>query len=82
MTNAYNYLMQSGGLMEEKSYPYTGRQGECKFDEEKIAVRVTNFTVIPLDEQQMMANLVHRGPLAGDVSVYLLIDEWMSPPGN
>lgn len=64
MTNAYNYLMQSGGLMEEKSYPYTGRQGECKFDEEKIAVRVTNFTVIPLDEQQMMANLVHRGPLA------------------
>ncbi|XP_042403191.1 probable cysteine protease RD19D [Zingiber officinale] len=64
MTNAYNYLLQSGGLMEEKSYPYTGRQGECKFDEGKIAVRVTNFTVIPLDEQQMMANLVRHGPLA------------------
>ncbi|WOL06092.1 putative cysteine protease RD19D [Canna indica] len=64
MTNAYNYLMQSGGLEEEKSYPYTGQQGECKFDEDKIAVRVTNFTVIPLDEQQIMANLVHRGPLA------------------
>ncbi|CAL9154188.1 unnamed protein product [Musa hybrid cultivar] len=64
MTNAYNYLMQSGGLEEEKSYPYTGRQGECKFDKNKIAVSVTNFTVIPLDEEQIIANLVHRGPLA------------------
>lgn len=65
MTNAYNYLMQSGGLEEEKSYPYTGKQGECKFDKNKIAVSVTNFTVIPLDEEQIIANLVHRGPLAG-----------------
>nr|CAD1844801.1 unnamed protein product [Ananas comosus var. bracteatus] len=64
MTNAYRYLMQAGGLEEERSYPYTGKQGECKFNKDKIAVRIANFTNIPLDEDQIMANLVRRGPLA------------------
>lgn len=64
MTNAYNYLMKFGGLEEEKAYPYTGKQGECKFSKDKIAVRVANFTKIPFDEKQIAANLVMRGPLA------------------
>ncbi|XP_004307346.1 PREDICTED: cysteine proteinase 15A-like [Fragaria vesca subsp. vesca] len=64
MTNAYKYLMEAGGLQDEVSYPYTGKKGECKFNPEKVAVRVTNFTTIPLDENQIAANLVHNGPLA------------------
>ncbi|XP_050210614.1 probable cysteine protease RD19D [Mercurialis annua] len=64
MTNAYRYLMEAGGLVEESTYPYTGKRGECKFDEKKIAVRVANFTTIPIDESQMAAHLVHHGPLA------------------
>ncbi|KAH7537121.1 hypothetical protein FEM48_Zijuj03G0058200 [Ziziphus jujuba var. spinosa] len=64
MTNAYKYLIQSGGLQEESSYPYTGKKGECKFQPEKVAVRIANFTNVPLDENQIAANLVHRGPLA------------------
>ncbi|GAB2276809.1 Probable cysteine protease rd19d [Dionaea muscipula] len=65
MTNAYRYLIdEAGGLMEESAYPYAGKQGECKFDAKKIAVRVVNFTTIPVDENQMAAHLVHHGPLA------------------
>ncbi|TKY51638.1 Cysteine proteinase 15A [Spatholobus suberectus] len=64
MTNAYNYLIEAGGLEEESSYPYTGERGECKFDSEKIAVRITNFTNIPVDENQIAAYLVKHGPLA------------------
>ncbi|KAG6601182.1 putative cysteine protease RD19D, partial [Cucurbita argyrosperma subsp. sororia] len=30
----------------------------------QIAVRVSNFTTIPIDEDQIAAHLVHRGPLA------------------
>lgn len=66
MTNAYKYLMEAGGLQDEVSYPYTGKKGECKFNPEKVAVRVTNFTTIPLDENQIAANLVHNGPLASE----------------
>ncbi|ESQ44966.1 hypothetical protein EUTSA_v10010475mg [Eutrema salsugineum] len=64
MTNAYEYLKEAGGLEEEKSYPYTGKRGHCKFDPNKVAVKVVNFTNIPLDEDQITANLVQHGPLA------------------
>lgn len=64
MTNAYNYLLEAGGLEEESSYPYTGERGECKFNPKKISARITNFTNIPLDENQIAAYLVKNGPLA------------------
>lgn len=66
MTNAYNYLMEAGGLEEEDSYPYSGKQGKCQFDPDKVAVKVANFTTIPIDEEQIAAYLVHQGPLAGE----------------
>ncbi|KAI6669213.1 hypothetical protein NL676_004098 [Syzygium grande] len=64
MTNAYRYLIEAGGLEEESSYPYTGKCGECKFKSDKIAVRVVNFTTIPVDEDQIAAHMVKHGPLA------------------
>ncbi|KAJ4744325.1 Papain family cysteine protease [Rhynchospora pubera] len=64
MTNAYKYLIKAGGLMEEKDYPYAGKQGQCKFDKNKIAVKVSNFTNIPFNEDQIMGALVKHGPLA------------------
>ncbi|XP_047328158.1 probable cysteine protease RD19D [Impatiens glandulifera] len=64
MTNAYEYLMEAGGLQDQDSYPYTGKRGECKFNPEMAAVKVTNFTNIPMDENQIAAHLVHHGPLA------------------
>ncbi|KAJ6403230.1 hypothetical protein OIU84_015190 [Salix udensis] len=64
MTIAYRYLIEAGGLQEESSYPYAGKRGECKFDPEKIAIKVANFTKIAVDENQIAANLVHHGPLA------------------
>ncbi|KAJ9553691.1 hypothetical protein OSB04_017736 [Centaurea solstitialis] len=64
MTNAYNYLIESGGIETEESYPYIGKSGKCKFDAKKIAVKVSNFTSITGDEDQMAAHLVKHGPLA------------------
>lgn len=65
MTNAYKYLIEAGGIEEEDSYPYTGKRGDCKFNPDKVAVKVSNFTNIPIDEQQIAAYLVNHGPLAG-----------------
>ncbi|CAN4126625.1 unnamed protein product [Withania somnifera] len=64
MTNAYKYLIEAGGIEEEDSYPYTGKRGECKFKPDKVAVKVSNFTNIPVDERQIAAYLVNHGPLA------------------
>lgn len=66
MTNAYGYLISSGGLMEQAAYPYTGAPGPCRFDPAQVAVRVANFTAVPAagGEAQIRAALVRRGPLA------------------
>lgn len=66
MNNAFEYILQSGGIVREEDYPYTGTdRGTCKFDKSKIVASVSNFSVVSLDEEQIAANLVRNGPLAG-----------------
>ena len=69
MNNAFEYILQSGGVQKEKDYPYTGRDGTCKFDKTKVAATVSNYSVVSLDEEQIAANLVKNGPLAGNLIV-------------
>ncbi|KAK7266918.1 hypothetical protein RIF29_19579 [Crotalaria pallida] len=64
MNNTFEYILQSGGVQEEKDYPYTGINGKCHFDKSKIVASVKNFSVVSLDEDQIAANLVHNGPLS------------------
>ncbi|GJN32303.1 hypothetical protein PR202_gb20800 [Eleusine coracana subsp. coracana] len=66
MTNAYKYLISSGGLMDQAAYPYTGAPGQCRFDPARVAVRMAGFTAVPAGagEAQIRAALVRRGPLA------------------
>lgn len=67
MNSAFEYTLKAGGLMREEDYPYTGTdRGTCKFDKSKIAASVANFSVVTLDEEQIAANLVKNGPLAGE----------------
>lgn len=66
MNSAFEYTLKAGGLMREEDYPYTGSDGgRCKFDKNKIVASVSNFSVVSLDEDQIAANLVKHGPLAG-----------------
>lgn len=65
MNNAFEYTLKAGGLEREKDYPYTGTDDTCKFDKSKVVAAVSNFSVISTDEDQIAANLVHHGPLAG-----------------
>lgn len=61
MNSAFEYTLKAGGLMKEKDYPYTVTdRGTCKFDKTKIAAKVSNFSVVSLDEDQIAANLVKR----------------------
>ncbi|KAF9608610.1 hypothetical protein IFM89_010095 [Coptis chinensis] len=64
MNSALEYTLKAGGLQREEDYPYTGKDGKCKFDKTKIAASVFNFSVISIDEEQIAANLVKNGPLA------------------
>lgn len=72
MNSAFEYTLKAGGLMREADYPYTGTdRGACKFEKTKIAAKVANFSVVSLNEDQIAANLVKNGPLAGICSLHL-----------
>jgi cathepsin F len=75
MNSAFEYTLKAGGLMREEDYPYTGMdRGACKFDKNKVAAGVANFSVVSLDEDQIAANLVKKGPLAGKLTWFSLIE--------
>ncbi|PIA57077.1 hypothetical protein AQUCO_00600066v1 [Aquilegia coerulea] len=76
MNSALEYTLKAGGLQLEKDYPYTGKDGKCKFDKTKIAASVANFSVVSLDEDQIAANLVKNGPLAGYAPIRLKDKEY------
>jgi cathepsin F len=72
MTTAFEYIKSVGGLESEADYKYTGVDGKCKFDANKLVVKVSNFTEIPVDEAQMAAYLVNYGPLAVGINAVFM----------
>jgi C1A family cysteine protease len=63
---AYDYLMDAGGLDEEKYYPYTATGGSCAFKASAVEATITGykFATTPLDETTMKANLASWAPLS------------------
>lgn len=79
MNSAFEYTLKAGGLMPEEDYPYSGSDhGACKFDKNKVAAKVANFSVVSLDEDQIAANLVKNGPLAGISALHYISCFWIT----
>lgn len=80
LPSAFDALVQLGGYMTLDDYPYTARDGSCKFNSSKIAVPVTGFEwAIPTceysncdkqDIDQFLTNVGDRG-VASSICVYV-----------
>jgi len=73
---AYAYVVKAGGIETSANYPYTsggGNTGICKFDQSKVAVKVTGYKSVARGETNMKAAL-NNGP----VSVCLAADAFQS----
>merc|ERR1719436_643538 len=64
MENAYETLLEIGGLETEKDYGYDGEDEACKFNRSKVAVRVTGGVEISQNETKMAQWLVQNGPIS------------------
>lgn len=65
MNTAFEYILKTGGIVRADDYPYTATNSHCKFDKDRIAASISNFSFVSIDEGQIAANLVKHGPLAG-----------------
>lgn len=65
MDNAFEYIKANKGIDTESSYPYTGRNGQCKFNAANVGATVTGHTDIPQgDEAALKTALATVGPIS------------------
>jgi len=62
--NAYNYVIKTGGIDTEDSYPYRGEDDTCAFKPASIGAKISNWTFVSMNESQMAVYMVNNGPLA------------------
>ena len=62
--NAYNTLMEIGGLVTKEDYGYDGEGETCKFNRSRVAARVTGGVEIGQNETQMAQWLLQNGPIS------------------
>jgi len=65
-SQAFEYIKYNGGLDTEEAYPYTGKDGVCKFSSENIGVQVLDSVNITLGAE---AELKHAVGTVRPVSV-------------
>lgn len=46
MDQGFTYIKENGGIDTEESYPYTAKDGSCKFNKDNVGATVTGFTDI------------------------------------
>jgi len=62
--SAYKYIAGAGGQEQIPDYPYTAKDGKCKFEVSKVDAKISTFTAIPKDETALTGHLSSTGPLS------------------
>nr|BBD74171.1 Ficin 2c [Ficus carica] len=57
-SQAFEYIKYNGGLETEEAYPYTGKNGLCKFSAENVAVQVVKSVNITLGAEDELKHAV------------------------
>jgi len=65
---AFNYIKNNHGIDTESSYPYTGKQGKCKFNQTNVGATVTGWVILPENDTQALKTAVATiGPIASTI---------------
>jgi C1A family cysteine protease len=69
---AFDYVKQQGGQDTESVYPYTARDGTCKFKSNGIGAKISGYNTISKNEKTIQASLATVAPF----SVCVDAEEW------
>lgn len=63
--NAFQYVINNGGIMSYNDYPYTGVASKtCHYNKSQSVAKFSSWTYIECDEDTLMEQLYKRGPLS------------------
>ncbi|XP_066094816.1 pro-cathepsin H [Saccopteryx bilineata] len=57
-SQAFEYIRYNDGIMGEDTYPYHGKDGECKFQREKAVAYVKDVANITMNDEEAMVEAV------------------------
>jgi len=65
MDSAFEYIRDNKGIDTEASYPYTARDGRCRFNAANVGATVSGFVDVESgDEDALVAALATVGPVS------------------
>jgi len=63
-SQAFQYIMWAGGIQDSASYPYTGRDGSCKFNKAKVVAQLTDEVNITEKAENDLVNAITGRPVS------------------
>jgi cathepsin H len=63
-SQAFQYIMWAGGIQDSQSYPYTGRDGSCKFNKAKVVATLTDEVNITERAENEMVDAIGGRPVS------------------
>jgi len=75
---AMNYVVQAGGIDTESSYPYTARNGACRYNPANVGAKIKSYKSIPKNEAQIKDALTTTSPF----SICVDANRWSSYRGG
>ncbi|XP_047990563.1 procathepsin L-like [Leguminivora glycinivorella] len=62
--NAFQYIKDNGGIDTEASYPYEGRNGQCRYNPNNVGTTNKGYVKLPRDEDKLKEAVATIGPIS------------------
>lgn len=73
--NAFQYVVNAGGIESEADYPYSAQDGSCRFEPSKVACKIKSWKyAIQNKDETAMQNFVYNN---SPVSVCVDAESWV-----
>jgi len=64
MDSAFKYIIAIKGIDTEVSYPYTAKDGSCKFNRNTIGATISSYTDVPASNEAALQSAITQQPIS------------------